>query len=372
MRIAFVVTGGVDPSGREHVIPALLSFIERQARRSDFVVYALRYFDRPRSYPLLGATVHDLGRPEGIRRQYSALVERLERDGPFDVVHAYWALPAGLAATLSARRLGVPSVVTLNSGEFVAIPDIHYGLQRRWRQRLAVKATLKVASRLTVGSLYQERLARAYGARPEVIPLGVDTRVFTPATRGTAPFSQGPPWRLLHVANLNPVKDQSTLIEALRRLLDREPRVHLDIVGEDTLGGSMQALAHRLGVDAHVTFHGHQPTDSLVGFYQRAHLAILSSRHDAAPVVVLEAAACGVATVGSAVGYVADWTPDAALGVPPHNPQALADAVADLLLNHRKRDRIAAAAHEWTLAHDADWTAVQFDRVYRELAATRH
>ena len=42
MRVALVVTGGVDRSGRERVIPALLSFIQRQARRHELVVYALR------------------------------------------------------------------------------------------------------------------------------------------------------------------------------------------------------------------------------------------------------------------------------------------------------------------------------------------
>src|SRR5580700_989858 len=111
MRIAFVITGGVDPSGRERVVPALLSLVERTARRHDVVVLVLRYFTERRRYDLAGATIQDLGRPEGIRRQYAALLDALRRDGPFDVVHAYWGLPAGLAASAVARRLGVPSIV---------------------------------------------------------------------------------------------------------------------------------------------------------------------------------------------------------------------------------------------------------------------
>ena len=69
MRIALVVAGGVDRSGRERVTPALLWLIERLARRHEVVVYALRYLERACSYPLLGATVHDLGRPRGLLRQ---------------------------------------------------------------------------------------------------------------------------------------------------------------------------------------------------------------------------------------------------------------------------------------------------------------
>ena len=138
MRVAMVVTGGVDRSGRDRVIPALLALIERLAMRHEVVVYVLRYLDRATTYPLLGATVRDLGRPRGILRQYAALVNAMASDGPFDVVHGYWALPAGLAATLAGRRLGVPSVVTCDSGEFVALPEIGYGAQGSWRDRKSV------------------------------------------------------------------------------------------------------------------------------------------------------------------------------------------------------------------------------------------
>src|SRR3954453_3966799 len=62
MRTALIVTGGVDASARDRVVPALLWLIERLARRHDLHVFALHYHRKPRSYPLLGATVHALGR----------------------------------------------------------------------------------------------------------------------------------------------------------------------------------------------------------------------------------------------------------------------------------------------------------------------
>ena len=85
MRVALVVTGGVDRSGRDRVIPALLALIERLARRHHVVVYVLRYLDQATTYPLLGATIRDLGRPRGVVRQYSALVKAMADDGPFDL-----------------------------------------------------------------------------------------------------------------------------------------------------------------------------------------------------------------------------------------------------------------------------------------------
>jgi glycosyltransferase involved in cell wall biosynthesis len=367
MRVALVVTGGVDRSGRERVIPALLWLIERLARRHEVIVYALRYHEQSCSYPLLGATVRDLGSPGGFRRQYSALVDALRGDGVFDVVHAYWAQPAGLVATVAARRLGLPCLVTFDSGELVSIPEIGYGQQRFWRHRLGVSVTLRLASRLTVCSAQMARLARAHGATPTVIPMGVDADLFP---SGEPPV-EGPPWRLLHVANLNPVKDQRTLLEAFRRLIPRLPGIHLDIAGEDTLRGAIQDFARRLQVDAHVTFHGVQPIEKIAALYRQAHLVVVSSRHEAAGVVALEAAAAGVPVVGTAVGYIAEWAPERAVAVPPADPAALAEAVAAVLADRLRRRRIAEAAREWTLAHDADWTAAQFERVYHDLVHAR-
>jgi glycosyltransferase involved in cell wall biosynthesis len=374
MRLALVVTGGVDRSGTERVIPTLLALVDRLAGVHDVAVYVLRYHDRPCSYPLLGAVVHDLGRPRGLPRQYLALVRALRRDGPFDVVHAMWAMPAGVVAACAGRRLGVPVVVTADSGEFVALPEIDYGLQRKRRHRLAVRVATRLAARVTVCTEYMDRLARPYGVTPDIVPLGVDCTVFRPAREPwTGAIADGPPWRLLHVASLNPVKNQALLLEAFRHLLDLVPpgTVRLDVVGEDTMGDAVQAAARRLGLDRHVTFHGGLPTSAVVPLYQQAHLVVISSRHEAACAVVLEAAASGVPVVGTDVGYVHDWSPSRALAVPRFDPVALGDAMAALLGDPARRRALAAAAREWASAHDAGWTAARFVALYQELSVTR-
>src|SRR5439155_11539483 len=127
-------------------------------------------------------------------------------------------------------------------------------------------------------------------------------------------------------------------------------------------------LAGRLGIAGHVTFLGFRPTDALVPLYQRSHLFVSSSRHEAAGAVVLEAAACGVPVVGSAVGYLADWAPDRAVAVPPQNADALSHAIEALLLDRHQRERLTSAAREWVLAHDADATALEIERLYTTLA----
>ncbi len=369
MRIALVVPGGVDRSGRERVIPALLWLIERLARRHTLHVFALRHYPEPCTYDLLGATVHDLGRaggPSGFRSLFQArqLIRALRHAGPFDAMHGYWALPAGLLASLAGRWLGIPTLATFDSGELVCLPDVGYGQQCSWRGRLAVALTARLATRLHVCSEYMEGLARAAGLQADRIPLGVDVQAFD---RPMAP-PPGPPWRLLHVASLNRVKDQATLLRALTRVVERVPDVHLDIIGEDTLGGVLQAQCAALGLNRHVTFQGFQPTDRLPAFYRRAHLLVLPSRHEAAGVVVLEAAASGLPTIGTATGYIADWSPSGACGVPAGDATALADGILTLLGDPVRREGLAREAAHRVRTHDADGTTHALEQLYGEMS----
>jgi glycosyltransferase involved in cell wall biosynthesis len=371
MRIGLVVAGGVARGGREHVVPALLWLVEALAKRHDVHVFVLDYYPDRCTYPLLGATVHDLGRtpgPRGLRRlrMVRRLATAVAAAAPFDVLHAYWAVPAGAATISVSRTLGIPAVVTLDSGELVRCDDIAYGLQRRWIDRRAVRTVTRRAAALTVTTQFMKGLAASHGANPDVIPLGVDAARFPLVGR-----IEGPPWRLIRVASINRVKDYTTLLEALAQLVRIIPGVHLDIVGEDTLGGAMQSLAASLALDEHVTFHGGLPTDRVSAMYSGAHLNVVSSRHEAANVSVLEAACTGLATVGTAVGFVADFAPDRAIAVPVQDAPALGQAIADLLRDHARREAVAHRARDWALAHDASWTAAQFEEVYARVATRR-
>lgn len=376
MRIAWVVPGGVDEGGRERVVPCWLWLLRRIARRHEVVVFVTGNHDQARTYPLLGASIVDFGSPAGPRglrlfSHYRALTRVLVARGPFDVVHGFWGVPAGVVAATVSYRLKIPSLVTFDSGELASRPEIAYGLQRTWRGRLQVRIAAAAAARISVSSVYMRGLARAHGIDPVLAPIGVDTALFAPGGDRT---NTGP-WRLIQVASLNRVKDQTTLLHALKRIVSRIPETHLDVVGEDTLSGTMQALAAQLGVDRHVAFHGFLPTDRLPALYGKAHVYVQSSRHEAAPIAVLEAAAAGVPTVGTRVGYVSDWAPDAAVAVEVGDHAGLADAVVRVLLDRAERERLGAAAHARAMGLDSDRTAERIEELYetlRRAPARRH
>lgn len=370
MKIGLVVAGGFDRSGRHRVTPVLLSLVGALARRHDVHVFVLDYYDDACTYRLQGATIRDLGRPRGlpgIRRfeMRGRLADALRRNGRVDVLHSHQGM-SGIVAARVARAAGIPLVATIDSGELVRHDDIDYGLQRRFIDRRAIRHLLASARALTVATDFMKRLAERHGIRPLVVPLGIDTGVFPLAQR-----TEGPPWRLIRVASLNRVKDYPTLLTAFSQLVQRLPDVHLDVVGEDTLDGAMHALAGRLGIDRRVTFHGVLPSDEVARMYARVHLNVVSSRHEASCIAVLEAAATGLATVGTAVGHVADWAPDLAVAVPVQDPAALSRAIGDLILDKKRRDLLAGRARAWVLDHDADWTALRFEQIYDDVLTQR-
>jgi glycosyltransferase involved in cell wall biosynthesis len=371
VRIALVVPGGVSRDGEHRVIPAVLWLLERLARRHDVQVVVPLQEPRPGSWELLGATVHNVGRALSTRQGRGLgpiaavrTLVRLHRQRPFDVIHALWARGPGTVALAAARGCGRPVLVHVAGGELVWMPEVPFGTARPWGRTLA-RWVVRHADRVTVASGAMAELVERAGARAERVPLGVDTRHWVPTPPRPRPTDR--PARLVHVGSLTPVKDHATLLRALARLAAGGTDTHLDVVGEDTSGGSVPALARTLGLEARVTFHGFLPQRLAAPVVRAADLMVVSSRHEAGPVSMLEAAALGVPTVGTAVGHVRDFAPEAARAVPVGDDAALASALAELLENDGRRLALARRAQEIALREDADWTCARFEALYARM-----
>ncbi len=374
MRIALIVpgVGGVQRAGHERAIPVIQALIERLARRHEVVVVALDE-ERQTRYSLLGATVVTLGRVRGLLavgqwlaglRRFIAVLQR--EGGRFDVLHAFWAGNPAAWAVVAGRLLHAAVMVSIGGGELVWLPDIDYGGQGGLLGRAKISLILRMADAASACSRYSlEPLTRI---RQDALwlPWGVDWRLFARPSERTP----GPPWRLLHVASLNRVKDQSTLLRAIQLVRDQVP-VELDCVGEDTLGGGVQRLAVELGLGPVVKFHGFKPVNEVATFYPRAHLYVHSSLFENTPAVVLEAASAGLPTVGTAVGLVAEMAPEAALAVPVRDPEALAKGILCLLRDEQERSSLGRKAQQFARQYDADWTTGQLAAVYAALARRR-
>jgi glycosyltransferase involved in cell wall biosynthesis len=252
-----------------------------------------------------------------------AIVQQHGRQS-FDVLYAVQANESGFVGALASVATGVPLVAHIGGGELVGLPDFEYGSQLIALERAQVALTLRRARALTVGSRAMQQVARAaLGAGHSAVhwaPFGVDPARFAPT-----PFPDRP--SLVHVADLNPVKDQPTLLAAFALARTAVPGVRLNMIGGGRALKGLRRLAGALGVAEHIRWWGQVPHAAMPHAYSGASAFALSSRHEAQAVVLAEAAACGLPIAATAVGMAPDLPPAATHLAAPGDTEHLAAAM---------------------------------------------
>jgi glycosyltransferase involved in cell wall biosynthesis len=363
-----VVPGGVDRSLEYRVIPALLALIGRLALKNDVQVFALHQEIKAAEWQAAGVHIRNIGSKHTALRAVRAICAE-HRTAAFDVVHAIWSGWCGLIAVTSGRLLGIPSLVHIAGGELASIAEIGYGGRLKWHGRLREAWNLRTASALTAASTPMIEMLSALGFAAHRVPLGVDLAAWPP--RDPMPRDPSRPARFIHVASLNRVKDQTTLLRALASLMRSGLNFEVKVVGEDTLNGAMHSVAAQLGLSDRVRFLGFLPQRQLRPIVEAADLMILSSRHEAGPLAMLEAAVAGVPTVGTAVGHISEWSPAAAACVPVGDWASLTESISRLLRDDDLRLRIAREALRRAVREDANYTAESFQTLYATLLRPR-
>lgn len=278
---------------------------------------------------------------------------RLKRAGRLDLIDAHFAYPDGYAATLLGRWLGVPVTITLRGTE-----------QRQARDpALAPKlrAALERATQVFAVSESLRQVALGLGIaadKVQVVGNGVDLARFTPLPRAEARAALGLAADapvLVSVGGLCERKGFHRVIERLPALRERFPGLVYLVIGgpspEGDLGPQLRAQVAAAGLDEAVRFLGALPPDALRGPLSAADVFVLATRNEGWANVFLEAMACGLPVVTTAVGGNAEVVCRAELGsvVPFGDGQALESAVADALLRDWDADTIRryAAANTW-------------------------
>jgi glycosyltransferase involved in cell wall biosynthesis len=210
-------------------------------------------------------------------------------------------------------------------------------------------------------------------------PLGLQSSVFS--LQSSAPV-------IGTVARLSPEKDQKTMLQAFKLVLDgwqssvlslqssvtehcklttdHSPR--LVVIGDGPCMSELRNEANRLGIAGQVDFLGmRSDIPSLLPHFS---LFTLSSVTEGISMTILEAMACGVPIVATDVGGNREVVqpPCCGLIVPARDPQALAGAYLELLRDPDRRAKMGAAARQRVVEHfSLEKMCMDYRQLYEEL-----
>ena len=353
------VLGGVDAGGQNVHVAALATAL---GRVGDEVVVHTRRDDRtlPRRVSLApGVEVDHVAAgppwelPKDDLAQYmgdfAAELREQWADAPPDVVHSHFWM-SGLAALDAARDLDVPVVHTFHA--LGVVKQRHQGgRDTSPPHRIgAERGIARLADRVIAtcsDEVFELVRQDADRRRISVVPCGVDVARFTP----TAAPEPRPPdrARLVIACRLVERKGIADAVAALAGV----PGAELHVVGgpdasalaADPEAGRLRALAAAAGVADRLVLRGRVERAAMPGLLRSADAVVCVPWYEPFGIVPLEAMACGVPVVATAVGGQIDSVVDGVTGVhvPPRDPEALAGALRDLLAQPERRARLGAA-----------------------------
>ena len=306
-----------------------------------------------------------------------------------EVIHVQHPLERCLYVRMVQQLEGwrVPLVVTAHSLFGEHAEETIYGL---------MAPNLRAADRVVAVGEHIAEQAVSLGVAPDrvtVIRSGVDVERFRPRDRQQARrrlangknvqqagceavhLGEDDPL-VLFVGNLEPRKQVDVLLHAMRCVRQRIPHARLLIVGSGQSAGAADqterliGLRHDLDLDEAVTFVGRVDDQQLLDYYAAANVFALPSSSEAQGIVALEAMACALPVVATAVGGLLGTIRDGQTGflVPSGRPEPLAERLVELLQDPPRAESIGVAARQ-SVERDFSWprTVEMTIEVYREV-----
>jgi sugar transferase (PEP-CTERM/EpsH1 system associated) len=348
--------------GLEKVVYDLAHFADRE----NFPVRVLclaEAGDLGPAFEQIGVPVESLGvHGQGTLKAIAALARRLRALRP-DVLHTHNAAPH-IVGTLAGRWAGVPVVVHTRHGA--------HGYSG-WKSQFANRLATFLTHRMVAVSAATAEVARSHDRisemRLEIIRNGVDLDLYQPADGGLRTGCL----RAIHAARLtSPVKDQPTLLRAVRLVVNQVPEFHLTIVGDGPDRPSLESLCDELCLRQHVAFLGHR--HDMPELLRGADLFVLSSITEGLPMTLLEAMAAGLPIVSTDVGGISELVRVGQTGllVPPQSPEALAAAILELVRDPlRAADMGRAARRRVEDEFDVRRVVAAYEGLYQKLFRER-
>ncbi|MEO6653592.1 MAG: glycosyltransferase [Ilumatobacteraceae bacterium] len=306
------------------------------------------------------------------------VLDDLAEHGGADVVHAnYWL--SGVVAHRIKHELDIPFVSTFHT--LARVKAEGGDPESAWRDR-AEAELINCADAICVSCAEEEaQFRRLYGdpqGQIEIVAPGVEHAFFAPGDQNGARSALGLPTGvpvILFVGRLQPLKGPDVAIRALHAL-GRPDALLLIVGGASGNAGDVEVrrahqLVDELDVRDQVRFVEPQPHHILSTYYRCADVVIVPSRSESFGLVALEAAACGIPVVASAVGGLLSLVDHGETGflVPDRDPVLFAKAIEQILDEPLLAEAMSTASAARANRYTWGFAAARLRRLYADLPA---
>jgi len=294
-----------------------------------------------------------------------ALAFRLKRRGLFDVVFSNMAIPAAIAGTLMTMANKTPHIVWHHGG------DVHGGKPRGARriQRMLLRYIWKRTRANCFVSEGLRAMAQSYGGlcNASIIPVAPSIDL-----KASASCMHGPRY-FLFLGRLEKVKNPLLLIaamEELKKLLSTPPP--LRIIGDGKLYKAVDKEIRGRNLEKLITLQRDIPHDQVAKALQSSHALICCSLIEGLNMTILEAASCGVPTIGSDVPEINALLDNRKNGLlfESDNAYQLASCIKELYENPSLRDILGKNAAQTASAFSIRRSADAFERLCAVFSVT--
>ena len=291
---------------------------------------------------------------------------------PFDLVHAQYGYPTGLAALEISKRLGIPNVVSIQGG------DGHWVGPCCRTHRDAMRVVLDHAGVLLIGSRsFAEEVQGNHGtdlSRFTIVPGAVDTSRFRPRDGWIAGELLDPDVpALVYHGRVDRRKGALDTLDAVANLVAEGRKLRLIVSGIGPDSEAVAARVQELGLEAHTEITGYADYDAAPNIYRRGDIFLSPTYAEGFSNTILEAMASGLPVVSCFAVGVVDCLRDGENGllVTPGDIPALTAAVARLLDDADLRRHLAEAAYdEAKRLYSWPVIAAQIAGIYESLRGT--
>ncbi|MDN3517182.1 glycosyltransferase [Aquisalimonas lutea] len=363
------VTSSLNYGGLERLIVDICLSMDK-SRFQPFVACLKYKGDLAPEVEAAGVPVTALNEEVAQSRKYSSFgrLERLIRSQGIDVVHTHNTGP--LVDTLFARlRRFAPIHVVHTDHTRPTWPDKRKYMLLEWLASYWVSAMVAVSDAAKADLVHYEKIAEQ---RISVIDNGINVNRFD---EPSIPTEQ---WRretglaeFDHVVGVLAMhrrqKGITHFLKAIPGILRQFPRAGFVIGGGGPLQQEHEAEAKALGIEGHVRFIGRR--NDVVDVLHAMDVYVLPSESEGLPIGLLEAMAASRCILATSVGAVPKVLADGQAGilVPPKEPEAITNAVCELLRDDERRKALGHEARARVEeAFSIQSTVSAYERLYEQ------